>query len=237
MDLGRFEWERLVRRCMFTGPSVKLLALLLATWANEDGSKIHPGLERLMAASGLSKGYVSTQLGKLEETGLIFKVHNGSSYGRRGGLASVYQLTVPASLYLLLQKDPGSMEPYDVETAIAVFTAEEQFHPSESDQQVQPSEQFHSDEEQFHPSEEQFHSGPEQFHPSVTHQPRNTTQITPSKKHQSSFSAASPSVTHAKEPVDNSLNGTFSGQGFEDERRRQMEALQKIIEDEKRIPA
>lgn len=219
---------------MFGGPSIKLLALLLATWANEDGSKIHPGLERLMAASGLSKGYVSTQLGKLEEAGLIFKVHNGSSYGRRGGLSSVYQLTAPAALYLRFQKDPKSMEPFDLEQALEASKAEEQFHPSESDPPDEESEQFQSGKEQFQSSDEQFHSDPEQFHPSVTHQPITPINNHHSNNHQSSFSAASPSVTHAKKPASKPSNGTYTGPGMEDERRRQMAALQTLIEQQER---
>lgn len=98
---GRFEWERIVRRVELSAPSVKLLALLMATYADaETGGRIFPGLDRLAAVMGTSRRTVMRCMDELTEVGLIDQVRKGHSFGRgsSGGLASEYQLTAPSDL-------------------------------------------------------------------------------------------------------------------------------------------
>lgn len=239
IGLGRFDWERLMRRCEFRKPATKLIALLLSTWASEDGSSVRPGRERLIAASNLSKGYVSKQLVALEELGLIYKVRNASFSGRGGaGLASVYQLSTPANLYKDFLEEPGSLEPMVVEEGLEWYKFQHHVHPSTPDvepEQVLPSaldtatelqDQVHSEEDHVHYEPEQVHFEKDQVLPSGLHQPSNTTQVTPIKSINQS-SCAAPFETHARDAVDNFYD---DGLSEEDERQRQMKELQKLMD-------
>lgn len=225
MEVGRFDWERLLRRCEFKKPATKLIALLLSTWASEDRSSVRPGRERLIAASNLSKGYVSKQMVALEELGLIYKVRNASFSGRGGvGLASVYQLCAPTALYENFLQDPSSLEPMVVEMGLEYHKSLHQVHPSTPDvepEQVLPSaldtatelqDQVHSDEDHVHSEPEQVHFEKDQVLQSGLHQPSNTTQESPSININQSipFVRPSPKLTHASEPVGNSGIGAYT---------------------------
>jgi hypothetical protein len=107
MPAERFEWERLIRRVIVPVPTdrahrrgapsrdtVKLVALLLATYANPDGTRVRPGDNRLVAVTGKSKSVIKRCLALLRSMGLIHCVVVGSSYGRRGW-TSEYRLTIP----------------------------------------------------------------------------------------------------------------------------------------------
>lgn len=226
MDMGRFEWERVIKKCAFKQPSTKLLALILATYASENGSSVRPGRERLMATSGLSKGYVSAQLGRLEDLGLVFKVHNGSSYGRRGGLASVYQLTVPEDLHNWCREDPDELTQITFEASWIRFgKLLEQVHPSGHVPVQEPQEQVHSVKEHVHSDEEQVHFEAEQVHPSGPHQ-----SLTPINNHHPKNINQAVVVAlgdiRASEPVDKSDDDLIENLSVDDERNRQSAALQ-----------
>jgi len=223
--------------------STKLIALILATYASEDGSRIFPGRERLAAVAGLSTRQVTRALLKLEDLGLVFKVHDGRLIGKRG-LASVYQLTVPKMLSTLYAEDKDELVQLVHEAAYDFHLVKVQVTPVSvglsdlvtpvshaSTQNLVPSEvDLVPSETNLLTSEANLVTRMSPHHVSLTK------DLSSSISHQSIFAAASPSVTHASEPVDKS-NGTYSGAGMEDERRRQMAALQKIIDDEKRISA
>jgi hypothetical protein len=95
--IGRYEWERLVRRARLPKP-VKLLAFTLATYADPDGSRVRPGIPVLASVTGDSERNVGRLLRVLvDELGLLRQVARGG--GRGGsGRASVYRLTVPVDL-------------------------------------------------------------------------------------------------------------------------------------------
>jgi hypothetical protein len=97
---GRFEWERILRRAVIKPPSVKLLGLVMGTYANADGSNVRPGRERLAAVMGASMSVVDRGQKSLEELGFLDKVYkgHGAGRGRSGGFASEFQLTVPSDL-------------------------------------------------------------------------------------------------------------------------------------------
>jgi hypothetical protein len=106
-----YTWRRLIRRVRL-GPSAKLVACMLADYANPDGTSVRPGNDRLAAVSELSDKTVRRSLVMLREMGLIERVFAGSKMGRRG-LADEYRLTYPLDLTVsaeLLPPDelPGS---------------------------------------------------------------------------------------------------------------------------------
>jgi Helix-turn-helix domain len=92
----RFEWERIIRRALMD-PSTKLVALVLAGYANKDGSSVRPGRKRLSAVTGMSVRTVDRCLDKLRTLGLLDRVSKGSNTGIEF-MADVYRLTIPADL-------------------------------------------------------------------------------------------------------------------------------------------
>lgn len=95
--IGRYEWERLVRRARLPKP-VKLLAFVLATYADPDGSRVRPGLPVLASVTGDSERNVRRLLALLvDELGLLRQVARGGGRGGKGR-ASVYRLTIPVDL-------------------------------------------------------------------------------------------------------------------------------------------
>lgn len=91
---GRFEWERLVRRAVLPKP-VKLAALILATYADPDGTRIRPGMDTLAAVTGDSERNARRMVDKLENHELLTLVKRGGGRGGKG-TASEYQLTIPS---------------------------------------------------------------------------------------------------------------------------------------------
>lgn len=96
--ISRFDWERLIRRIVMPSDlrATKLVALMLATYADADGSSVYPGTERLADACQLGRSTVSNALKWLrEDAWLIHRHHHGSNKGGRK-LADVYQLCRPS---------------------------------------------------------------------------------------------------------------------------------------------
>lgn len=96
MPTGRFEWERIVRRIVMPEP-VKLMAFVLGSYADPDGSRVRPSQEALAAVTGKGMRSVRRLIGVLVDLGLIEQVARGGGRGR-GGRASLYQLTLPTDL-------------------------------------------------------------------------------------------------------------------------------------------
>jgi hypothetical protein len=98
--IGRFEWERILRRIQVSVPSVKLVGFAMATYASADGSNVRPGQRRLAAVLGTSEMTVRRGQTELEVIGMLEMVFKGHSQGRgqSGGYASQYRLTVPSDL-------------------------------------------------------------------------------------------------------------------------------------------
>lgn len=95
--ITRFDWERLVRRIVMPSSlkSTKLVALMMATYADADGSSIYPSVERLADVCQLGRSTVSNALKWLRDDALlIHRHHHGSNKGGRK-LADVYQLCRP----------------------------------------------------------------------------------------------------------------------------------------------
>ena len=93
---SRYEWERIVRRVKMP-PMTKGVAVILATYANADGTSIYPGNERLAAVTCQGDKTVRRALAWLRAGYLIERVREGSR-GGRGGFADEYRLTIPSDL-------------------------------------------------------------------------------------------------------------------------------------------
>ncbi|ORL01796.1 hypothetical protein A6F55_19075 [Prescottella equi] len=100
---GRFDWERIIRRVEIPS-GVKFLALMLATYADPDGSRVHPGVERLARVMGVSEPTVKRSMAVLRSYGLIVLVKQGNRWANQ---ADDYQLTVPSDLLDLPMLDPN----------------------------------------------------------------------------------------------------------------------------------
>lgn len=96
--MDRFEWERILKRIRMPKP-LKFLALVLATYADEDGSRVRPGQDLLAADTGATDRTVRRQLDDLRDRyGLIEQLTRGGGRGR-GRRTSVYRLTIPVDLF------------------------------------------------------------------------------------------------------------------------------------------
>jgi hypothetical protein len=98
--IGRFEWERILRRIQVSAPSVKLVGFTMATYADATGGRVRPGQARLAAVMGTSISTVRRGQSELEDIGMLDMMTKGRSYGRghAGAFASEYRLTVPSDL-------------------------------------------------------------------------------------------------------------------------------------------
>jgi hypothetical protein len=92
---GRFEWERVVRRCLLP-KDTKLVAFTCATYADPDGSRVRPGVPRLAAVAGMGQSTLRRHLQALAEIGLLERVSHGGGHGRERGAR--WRLTVPSDL-------------------------------------------------------------------------------------------------------------------------------------------
>ncbi|MEA5366060.1 hypothetical protein VA596_41490 [Amycolatopsis sp., V23-08] len=93
---GRFEWERIVRRLELP-MRVKFTAMMVASYADADGSRVRPGAEVLAAVTAQGASTIRKQLAALQEYGLLVLVSRGG--GRSGrGRAAEFRLTVPVDL-------------------------------------------------------------------------------------------------------------------------------------------
>jgi hypothetical protein len=91
---SRFVWEKTVRNARL-GVSSTAVALVLATYANADGSSVRPGVSRVATGLGVSTRTVDRAMARLREEGYLLKVREGNS---RAGKADEYRLSLPLDL-------------------------------------------------------------------------------------------------------------------------------------------
>ena len=94
----RFEWERIVRRVQMPS-GTKYLALTMATYADQDGTRVHPGVELLARVMCVSEKTVDRSLKVLRELGLVTLAKRGNRHVKQ---ADEYRLTAPALLVDLM---------------------------------------------------------------------------------------------------------------------------------------
>jgi DNA-binding transcriptional ArsR family regulator len=110
------EWVSIVRRARMH-PTTKLVALLVASYADPDGTNIYPGVAKLAVQSRQSYRTVQRELQLLRKAGLVAVTKR---QGERRGWRAGYQLTIA----------PGLLQRLDVltpdqETAEAEAVAEQ----------------------------------------------------------------------------------------------------------------
>lgn len=112
--VGRFEWERLIRRCrlgFYEGKTkdpkrwvrhatVQHVAFTAATWADLDGTRIRPSIARLALVCELDERTVRVCIQRLRRLNLLQLVTPHRPPGRGGGPGrpAEYRMTVPAGL-------------------------------------------------------------------------------------------------------------------------------------------
>jgi hypothetical protein len=105
---GRFEWERIVRRCVIH-PTTKFVGFVMAQYARSNGTSIRPGTKVVAAVCGMSERNAERHLKTLRSLGLIEKTTGGGGPNRR---AASYRLTVPEDLLDRVEMlDPGEGTP------------------------------------------------------------------------------------------------------------------------------
>lgn len=93
----RWDWERLVRRILMP-KAIKLAALVLASFADNDGSRVYPGLDELAATIGQTTRSAGRHIGALtDEYGLLVQIARGGGRGR-DRTNNEYQLAIPVDL-------------------------------------------------------------------------------------------------------------------------------------------
>lgn len=114
----RFEWERIMRR-LVVPPPVKLLAFILASYADGNGTRIRPGNEILANVTGTSVRTVERNLSTLKRHGLIGVVKRGGGRSN-AGRPTEYRLTIPVDLLdRLVLLEPGDRAPESPATHMA----------------------------------------------------------------------------------------------------------------------
>ncbi|WP_433221844.1 helix-turn-helix domain-containing protein [Dactylosporangium sp. CS-047395] len=87
------QWLDVVRRARL-GRTAKAVALMLATYADNDGSRVYPGVARLAVDCELTYNVIQTALKRLREAGLIAVVRKGA----RRGQADEYRLILASDI-------------------------------------------------------------------------------------------------------------------------------------------
>lgn len=93
---GRFEWERLIKRARL-GQRAQHIGLLLATYADADGTRVKPGTVRLMSITGMSRSTVCRALAVLRDNGMIEYTYKALESNRKGAVDE-YRLTRPVDM-------------------------------------------------------------------------------------------------------------------------------------------
>lgn len=92
--VARFEWERIIRRLAIPSQQ-KYLALMMSTYADDDGSRVFPGVDKLAKVMCVTDRTVKRSLAELRSLGLVERVKQGD---RHAGMADEYRLTVPTNV-------------------------------------------------------------------------------------------------------------------------------------------
>ena len=101
-----FDWTKQLRYAR-VGRTAKLVGLMLATFADPDGTEAYPGVPRLAVACRLDYKTVKRSLAELGRAGLVVKADSHS--GKRGRY-TVYYLTLPDDAAGLMSPDEFNSE-------------------------------------------------------------------------------------------------------------------------------
>lgn len=124
---SRFVWEKAIRRAKLgtgkNGASTLAVAFAVATFANADGTSIHPGVALVAAGLGLSARTVDRALSRLKAEGYLTKVREGNS---RAGLADEYRLSLPVHTTAASGEGPAADSDHPTGSAIHPTTGTDQ---------------------------------------------------------------------------------------------------------------
>lgn len=104
--IGRFEWEQSLRMLAVPWPT-KSFGLLLATYADKNGTNIHPGEDHLARVTGLTVRSVRMHLAALRETYCLLERTDRGSAGGRRAVADDYRLVMPNDVMIRIGLIPG----------------------------------------------------------------------------------------------------------------------------------
>lgn len=165
------DWVNVVRRAQLA-PTVKLVALVIASYANPDGSKVFPGIARLTVQTGLDSRTVQRAMATLRKTGLIQLVRRGA---RRAGKSDEYRLTLAADVLERITVLSPAAERLEMNRITERWSRRSTRHPC-------PVEQ---------PADGEFYTSPVTSDPSSTRQGNPVLHVT---------RAAPPSIDLYREP-------------------------------------
>lgn len=171
---GRFEWEKLIRRARLE-PTEKLIALLLATYADPDGTRVRPGIPRLVNVSGKSRATVCRAISALRENEFLEYTFRGSRSGKRD-LADEYRLTYPSDPTLF------ALDPDERPRLTHEMWSDPRYpQPGLTHDTCQANGTSHFEADQVSPMSKPglTHETPPHHH-QPQHQPHSSTVITPS---------------------------------------------------------
>ena len=86
-----------MRRVRFGAPMTKYVGMVLAQYANTDGTNAFPSVDKLARVCEVSEKTVRTALGELRARGLIVRVRKGGMRGTQA-FSDVHNLAIPADL-------------------------------------------------------------------------------------------------------------------------------------------
>lgn len=98
-----------MRRIRFGSPMTKYVGMVLAQYANTDGTNAFPSVDKLARVCEVSEKTVRNALGELRERGLIVRIRKGGLRGTQA-FSDVHNLAIPADLLemnVLLPPDEG----------------------------------------------------------------------------------------------------------------------------------
>jgi hypothetical protein len=105
--VSKFEWTNVVMRSEMPS-SAKYLALILAAFANLDGTRVYPGVATLAAIMNRDERTVNRGRVWLRENGYITRVRQGNRYATRPDKRTdEYWLTLPDDVLDRLYLDPN----------------------------------------------------------------------------------------------------------------------------------
>lgn len=99
-SVGRYEWENVLRRIASKDrltDELQRAALLLATYADPDGTRVRPGEREFAEALRKSRATAGRRVAELQALGFVRLVARGGGHGP-GRRSSEFRLTLPADL-------------------------------------------------------------------------------------------------------------------------------------------
>lgn len=125
--VGRYEWENVLRRIASKDQltdELQRAALLLATYADPDGTRVRPGEREFADALRKSRATAGRRVAELQALGFVRLVARGGGHGP-GRRSSEFRLTLPADLLEQFDVRPPSATTRGPMTLVTPLTQDE----------------------------------------------------------------------------------------------------------------